>query len=119
MCGSQPPGAGRCITAPGKVSGSSRLYVIIRVPLGAVATATADARFQPSPWRARGDANHHLRYDWALRTHRFERYLVIEDQLLTGSGKLTLPQSRKGVVADFGRRMCCLENILRRGDHIF
>jgi hypothetical protein len=25
MCGSQPPGAGRCITAPGKVSGSSRL----------------------------------------------------------------------------------------------
>jgi hypothetical protein len=55
----------------------------------------------------------------ALRTHRFERYLVIEDQLLTGSGKLTLRQSRQGVVADFGRHMCCLENILRRGDHIF
>jgi hypothetical protein len=32
MRGCQPPGAGRCITAPDKVSGSRRFYVIIRVP---------------------------------------------------------------------------------------
>jgi len=30
MRGCQPPGTGRCITAPGKVSGSRRFYVIIR-----------------------------------------------------------------------------------------
>ncbi len=48
----------------------------------------------------------------------FQRYLVVEDQLLTGSGKLTLRQSRQRVVADFGRHICCLENILGRGDHI-
>jgi hypothetical protein len=44
--GCQSPGAGRCITAPGKVSGSRRFYVIIRGTAwsgGAVATATADA----------------------------------------------------------------------------
>jgi hypothetical protein len=56
--------------------------------------------------------------DWASRTHRFERKLVIEDQLLTGSGKLSLRQSRQGVVTDFGRHICSLKNILRRGDHI-
>jgi hypothetical protein len=43
MRGRQSPGAGRCITAPGKVSGSRRFYVIILVPLGAVAPTTADA----------------------------------------------------------------------------
>ena len=48
--GCQSPGAGRCITAPGKVSGSRRFYVIIRGTAwsgGAVATATADAPFPP------------------------------------------------------------------------
>ena len=30
MGGCQPPGIGRCITAPDKVSGSRRFYVIIR-----------------------------------------------------------------------------------------
>ena len=50
MRGCQPPGAGRCITAPGKVSGSRRFYVIIRGAAwsgGAVVTATADAPFPP------------------------------------------------------------------------
>ena len=36
-----------------------------------------------------------------------------------GSGKLTLRQSRQGVVTDFGRRISCIENILRRGEHVF
>jgi hypothetical protein len=48
MRGCQSPGAGRCITAPGKVSGSRRFYVIILVPLGAVAPTTADAPKQTS-----------------------------------------------------------------------
>jgi hypothetical protein len=46
MRGCHSPGAGRCITAPGKVSGSRRFYVTIRGTAwsgGAVATATADA----------------------------------------------------------------------------
>jgi hypothetical protein len=50
MRGCQPPGTGRCITAPGKVSGSRRFYVIIRGTAwsgGAVATATADAPHLP------------------------------------------------------------------------
>ena len=52
MRGCQPPGAGRCIAAPGRVSGSSRFYVIIRGTAWsgeAVATATADAPFRILP----------------------------------------------------------------------
>jgi hypothetical protein len=49
MRGCQSPGAGRCITAPGKVSGSRRFYVIIRGTDwsgGAVATETANGPFR-------------------------------------------------------------------------
>jgi hypothetical protein len=54
MCGCQPPDTGR-ITAPGKVSGSRRFYVIIRGTAwsgGAVATATADAPKETLPARS-------------------------------------------------------------------
>src|ERR1700732_809437 len=53
MRGCQSPGAGRCITAPGKVSGSRRFYVIIRGTAwsgGAVATETANAPKPTFTW---------------------------------------------------------------------
>jgi hypothetical protein len=46
MRGCQSPGAGRCITAPGKVSGSRRFYVIIWRVLWGRATRKADAEAQ-------------------------------------------------------------------------
>jgi hypothetical protein len=46
MRGCQPPGTGRCITAPGKVSGSRRFYLIIRRVLWGRATRKADAEAQ-------------------------------------------------------------------------
>jgi hypothetical protein len=86
MRGCQSPGAGRCITAPGKVSGSRRFHVIIRGTAwrgGAVATATADAPKETLPVRS---GNGEVGWEAVIRSPR----------PLAGRGVLTAVLRRSG-----------------------